>query len=905
MHKRLIIIDVSNFIFRAFFAIRPLTAPDGTPVNAVHGVLSMLLKIFSVYRPTHVFVAKDTAGGSFRNELYDEYKANRSEPPEDLVPQFALIRELLEKMNLPSFEHNDYEADDIIGSACVQWKNDFDEILIASGDKDLMQFVDGPIKMLDTMKEKIYDKDGVFEKMGVRPDQIVDYLSIVGDASDNIPGMRGIGAKGAAKLLEQYDTLEKCIENKDEMKGKRLTNAFENHLEDALLSKKLVQIVTDMELGHGPNDTEYSFYPNDELMTFMKDLNFKSFIKKLDEMKLQEHRASTSDSESDEESSFVDLDSEKESISFNHTLVSEENFETLMEKIKSCSALSMHTEYTSEDIFERRVLGISVAIEETESFYLPFRHEGGGNLTNKHFFELIENTWSNENMEICSEHTKRDMSHAVQIERDFVAQRFDITQAHYVVDSSGKHSIDDQSMFFFDHELKKLDTKKRILTEFSSEDLLSFAGDRACMTLKLATKLKQELERLDLEKIYYELDDLLIPILARMEKEGIYIDIDFFKKMEIDLASQLESIQNKVDKHSESSVNLNSPKQVGNLLFEELALPVVKKTKTGFSTDSEVLEDLDSRNMSEVPGLILQYRELGKLHSTYVKALPTLVNPHDGRLHTNFNQHVAATGRLSSVNPNLQNIPMRTELGRQIRKGFLPKKGYKLLGADYSQVELRILAHFSGDKTMIKAFRDNIDIHSQTASEVLGVDVENVSKEDRSKAKAVNFGLMYGQSSFGLAKALKISRKDAKDYITKYFERFSKVKSYLDELKEYAEQKGYSQTLFGRKRFLPDIHSKNRTIKANAERISVNSPIQGTAADIIKMAMIKIQADLDENKLKTKMILQVHDELIFEVPDNEIDQVSKIVREGMENVVELKVPLAVDMGIGSNWYDLK
>lgn len=903
MHKRLIIIDISNFIFRAFFAIRPLTAPDGTPVNAVHGVLSMLLKIFSVYRPTHVFIARDTAGGTFRNELYSEYKANRSEPPEDLVPQFALIKKLIEKMGVPCFEHDDFEADDIIGSACVQWKKDFDEILIASGDKDLMQFVDGPVKMLDTMKDKIYDADAVFQKMGVKPEQIVDYLSIVGDTSDNIPGMRGIGAKGAAKLLEQYGTLEKCIQHKDEMKGKRLINAFENHLDDAILSKKLVQIVTDMDLGHKPTETEYRFYPNDELIGFMEELNFKSFIKKMNDMKINEHRAASNDS--NEEVGFVDLSQEIETLKFEHTVVTNDNFEAILEQVKACSALALHTEYTSEDLFERRVLGLCISMDEQKSFYFPFKHGEGANLTKEQLFEVLAVTWANENMEICSEHTKRDLSHAIQIEKAFDAPRFDVTQAHYVIDPNGKHGIGDQSMFYFDHEIFKLDTKKKILTEFSIEDVAKFAGERACITLKLAAKLKEELERLDVGKVYYELDDLLIPILARMEKEGIYIDVDFFKEMENELAAQLETIQKKVDKHSENPVNLNSPKQVGQLLFEELALPVVKKTKTGFSTDSEVLEDLDSRNVSEVPGLILQYRELGKLQSTYVKALPELVNPYDKRLHTHFNQHVAATGRLSSVNPNLQNIPMRTELGRKIRKGFLPKKGCVLLGADYSQVELRILAHFSDDQTMIKAFNDNIDIHSQTASEVLGVDVDNVSPEERSKAKAVNFGLMYGQSSFGLAKALKISRRDAKDYITRYFERFSKVKSYLDELKEFAEQHGYSQTLFGRKRFLPDIHSKNRTIKANAERVAVNSPIQGTAADIIKMAMIQIQSELDSNNLETRMLLQVHDELIFEVPENEIDQVSSIVRHGMENVVELKVPLAVDMGVGSNWYDLK
>lgn len=743
-------------------------------------------------------------------------------PPEDLVPQFALIRTLLDKMNLPCFEHENFEADDIIGSACIQWRDQFDEILIASGDKDLMQFVDGPIKMLDTMKDKIYDREGVLEKMGVFPEQIVDYLSIVGDASDNIPGMRGIGAKGAAKLLEDYGTLESCIEHKDELKGKRLINAFENHLDDALLSKKLVNIVVDMKLGHEFQETEYSFYPNDDLIAFMRELNFQSAIKKMEDLKLADHHAEVSG----EDSSFVNLDVEKETFGFEHLVVTSDTFMETLEKIKTCSAISMHTEYTSKDLFERRILGISISINGEQSHYFPFKHETGNNLSKEHLFDLLEITWSNENIEICSEHTKRDLSHAVQIGKQFVSERFDVTQAHYVINSGGKHGMEDLSLSYFGHGLVKLDTKSKILTEFSIEDVAGFSGERACLILKLTEKLKSELERLELEKVYYELDDLLIPILARMEKEGIYIDLDFFKVMETELEARLVEIQGKIDRHSAEPVNLNSPKQVGQLLFEELALPVGKKTKTGFSTDSEVLEDLASQNISEVPELILQYRELGKLQSTYVKALPSLVNPHDGRLHTNFNQHIAATGRLSSVNPNLQNIPMRTELGRKIRKGFLPRKGWKLLGADYSQVELRILAHFSEDETMLKAFRDGHDIHTQTASEVLGIELANVSSEERSRAKAVNFGLMYGQSSFGLAKALKISRRDAKEYITRYFERFSKVKSYLDQLKEFAEQNGYSRTLFGRKRFLPDIHSKNRTIKANAERIAVNSPIQ-------------------------------------------------------------------------------
>ncbi len=901
MKKKLIIVDISNFIFRAFFAIRPLTSLDGTPVNAVHGVLAMLLKVFKTYTPTHVFIARDTKGGSFRNQLFPEYKANRSEPPEDLVPQFDLIKELQLKMGLPFCEHNDFEADDIIGSACIQWKNEFDEIYIASGDKDLMQFVGDNVYMLDTMKDKIYDAASVYEKMGVHPGQIVDYLSIVGDASDNIPGMKGIGAKGAAKLLEEYGTLEKCIQNKDQLKGKRLVNAFANHVDDALLSKSLVEIVTDLDLKKKSEETKYSFYPTDELINFLKNLNFKSVIKKLEDMKFDEHKAN----DINQETHFINLADEKIILNFSHHLVSNDNFKQVLGKISSSSALAMHTEYTSEDLFERRILGVSISLSDNESYYFPFKHEEGDNLSKKDLFLLLEKTWGNENVELCSEHSKRDLSHSYAIGLEFRAQRFDITQVHYAANSSRKHNLEHLAFEYFDYEISQIETKSKTFEAESIELVMNYAGEASCMILKLSEALKEELKEKNLENIYYEMDDLLTPILASMEKEGILIDKDYFLNFSKELQEQLLEIEKKVAVYSEEKVNLNSPKQVGHLLFEILSLPVVKKTKTGLSTDSEVLEDLDRNYDSEVPRLLLKYREISKLYSTYTIPLPDLINKFSGRVHTSFNQHVAATGRLSSVNPNLQNIPIRTELGRRVRKGFIAKPGHLLIGADYSQVELRILAHYSEDTTMINAFSEGVDIHSQTASEILNININDVSSVDRSKAKAVNFGLMYGQSSFGLAKSLGISRSEAKEYITNYFEKFSKVKAYLDSLKEQTEQTGFSITMFGRKRFLPEIHSKNRNIKSNAERIAINSPIQGTAADIIKISMIQIDQDFRAKKLQGKMILQVHDELIFEVPKNELEVVKKIIRERMENAVKLKVPLIVDMAESDNWYSLK
>jgi DNA polymerase I len=897
MKKRLIIVDVSNFIFRAFFAIRPLTAPDGTPVNAVYGVYTMLVKMLAEHKPTHIVLARDTAGGSFRNELYDQYKANRSEPPEDLVPQFALIEELMNKMALPNISNDRYEADDLIGSLCTQWKDQFEEILIASGDKDLMQFVDGPVKMLDTMKDKTYGPNDVFEKMGVRPDQIVDYLSMVGDSSDNIPGMRGIGAKGAAKLLEEYNTLENCIQHKDQMKGKKLIEAFSDHLESGLLSKKLIQIVVDVPIEISIEQAAYRFEARPELLAYLERLGFKSAIKKLLEL------PKIKDEDSVELPAFLQEESQKPTDTI--LISNREALEQEMKMIQASSAIAYITEYDSTDILEKQLLGVAYSIDGIRGVYIALKHSESS-LDGEDEKKLLDLLWSEGHREICSHEMKRDYSYARVQDLKINAPTFDIAQVHYNLSSSGRHDLASMADEFCGLKLKEAGLKKGQHLHFLEIAEAAFIGaQKACIIYSLAESFKKRLKELELESIYYEIDDPTIAILSEMESTGIRVDSSVLEELEAEFSSSLEQIESKIQQVSGEKINLNSPKQVGELLFEKLGLPVVKKTKTGVSTDVEVLEELQAMNVSEVPGLLLQYRELGKILSTYVKALPQLIHSKSGRVHTHFQQNVAQTGRLSSVNPNLQNIPVRSEHGKKVRKAFIPRAGWTLLAADYSQVELRLLAHFSQDPTMIEAFINNQDIHAQTAAEVLDVPLDKVSANQRSIAKAVNFGLMYGQSSFGLSKALKISRKEAMDYITKYFARFSKVKAYLDSLKEACERTGYAQTYHGRKRLLPDIHSQNRTIKSQAERMAVNSPIQGTAADIIKIAMIKIDKTLKEQQLASKMLLQVHDELIFEVPEDEIEKMRCIVKEAMEGVVELRVPLNIDMGTGANWFDLK
>jgi len=885
-NKRLIIVDVSNFIFRAFFAIRPMHSPEGVPTNAVYGMFTMLKKLLADHKPTHMFLARDTKGGSFRNELYSEYKANRSEPPEDLIPQFALIERLIKEMNLPTFSHDNFEADDIIGSACVQWKNSFDEIWIASGDKDLMQFVGDNIKMLDTMKDKLYTPADVEEKMGVRPDQIVDYLSIVGDSSDNIPGMKGIGAVGAAKLLKEYGTFENIVANRDQLKGKKVIDAFTEHLEDGLLSKKLVQISTDVELGHVPEETAVHFYPTKELEEFFKELGFKAPLAQLQEMRFQYHMARETDKRLE---GTAMPDEPLESALFqpptaaNVTIVEveENNFDEIINSVITAKVCAQHVLYDSEDIYARQISRLYFT-SNAETIYSADK-----NFAN----QVVQKIWSQPEVEIIGENLKRDCVYAIINNFEFISERFDISLAHFNINTSTRHDLDV--------------LMKEYLQREPSMDEHTANAERAQALVHLAAIFKKRMEELKVMDIYTSIDLKIIPVLARMESAGVSLNANFLKELEGELIHEIKRVEKEIFDIAETEINLNSPKQVGALLFEKLHLPVIKKTKTGYSTDADVLEELDGLNISPIPGLLLTHREYGKILSTYVKALPELVNPVSKRIHTNYNLTVAQTGRLSSTNPNLQNIPVRSPMGEKVRKAFIAKPGKILLSADYSQVELRLLAHFSEDPTMLKSFQDNLDIHAQTASEVLDIPLTQVSSNDRSMAKTVNFGLMYGQSSFGLASTLKISRTAAKQYIDKYFSRFSSIKTFLDTLKDKAEQTGYAETFHGRKRFLPDIFSQNRTIKAQAERMAINSPIQGTAADIIKLAMIKIDAELKERNLKSKMLLQVHDELIFEVEEEEIDTMRELVRRGMETIVQLKVPLKVDMGLGVNWYDLK
>jgi len=877
--RKLIVIDLSNYIFRAFFAIRPLHAPDGTPVNAVYGVLSMIHNLILKYRPTHLLIARDTKEGSFRKEIYTDYKAHRTEPPDDLIPQFQLVDQLIEALGLPEIKIPRFEADDIIGSAVIQWKKYFDEILIASGDKDLMQFVDGPVKMLDTMKEKTYGREDVKDKMGVYPEQIMDYLSLIGDSSDNIPGVDGIGPKGAQNLIEEFGTLENILNNVDVIKNKRCQVALTTHKDKAFLSKELVKIVCDLPLKHSYEDTAYKLTLRPELEEFLNRVGFRSWLTKLSEFKV--------------------VDNDRPAYVAPERIKAKEverwSLDDLKKHLAGIEVVAISPICDDELNQHQCWRAMSVATPQNTAYISLSLNEA------KTFIEILHESRA---LVLCYQ-SKPVLQLAMisGIEPDF--KYFDLAQAHFILNPDYRHDLPTITEEFLGFKLSSPAKAQADLFGSDDEDEIRYQGEKAESLLKLYPILRAKLEEMEAQRAYDELDIPLIKVLAAMELEGVSLDVPFYHELEKEFSLQLDEIQTEVFKVAGDKINLRSPKQVGELLFEKLQLPVIRKTKTGYSTDAEVLTELAAKKLSPIPDLLLRYREIEKLLSTYVKVLPTIVNPETKRIHTHFQPSNAATGRLSSDNPNLQNIPVRTENGRKLRRGFIPSPGRVLLSADYSQVELRLLAHFSQDRNMLDAFKYDRDIHKQTAAEIFDIPLDQVTKEQRNSAKAINFGLMYGQTSFGLSQTLHISQGEAKRYITNYFHKFHSVKSYLDGLKEKAEQTGYAITLFGRKRNLPDIKSTNRQIKAMAERVAINSPIQGTAADIIKLAMINLQRIIKNRGIKSKMILQVHDELIFDVYPEELEEMKVLVQEQMEGAVHLTVPLKVEISSGNNWYDLK
>lgn len=930
------LIDASSFIFRAFYAVRPLSNKAGLPTNAVFGFANMVLKVLETLQPTHIAVVYDTKHPSFRKDMYPEYKANRSAMPEDLVPQMPYVKKFVEALGLPSFEQAGFEADDIIGTLAERAAHMSKEadVCIVSSDKDLMQLVNGHIYLYDTMKEVKYTPAEVKEKLGVLPALVPDYLGIVGDSSDNIPGVKGIGPKGAVALLEQFGSVEGIYERLEEVKKEGQRKQLLESKANALLSKELATVKRDMKLDTDWHALRCEPKPGEAFFALLQELEFGGLEKRMRAWSM-DHKApiepatagspthATPHSLAGEGAGSGDLvAAARKEYKILRTLP---ELEAALESVSGAPCLCLDTETTSLAIHDAELVGFSFCGSRERAFYAPVGHLGedgplaegqaptlaNGQLPREEALKMLGSFL--EGRKLFGQNIKYDINIlrgcGIEIADDQVA--FDTMIASYVLAPEERHNMDALSAKYLNHQTITYDElcgtgKAQIsFAQVPVDKAGEYSAEDAHVTYLLMDLLEGRLrESPNLKKVYDEIDLPLIPVLAKMEWEGVAIDVPHLEKVSAEFATLLAALEARAHELAGGEFNLASPKQLGKILFEDLKLPVVKKTKTGYSTDVEVLHKL--RHQHELPEVILEHRELSKLKGTYVDVLPALRNAKTHRVHTNFNQTIAATGRLSSTDPNLQNIPIRTASGRLVRQAFVPRQGNLLLGADYSQIELRILASMSGDELLTRAFREGQDVHALTAAEIFGVPLKAVDSDQRRKAKAINFGLLYGKGAFTLAEELEITRAEATQIIAKYFARYPTIRAFLDGLKDKAKQTGYAETLFGRRRYIDGIQSQNKMLVAAAERMAVNAPIQGTAADLIKIAMIRLQRALENKNLQAKLILQVHDELVVDVPEREVETVRKLVVESMEGAGDGKihVPLTVETGSGKNWLEL-
>ncbi|MCB0364850.1 MAG: DNA polymerase I [Bdellovibrionaceae bacterium] len=858
--KKLYLVDVSSMFFRAFYAIPPLSNPDGMPTNALYGFLSMTIKLLRDIRPDYMAFCFDRKEPSFRSDLYPEYKANRSEMPEDLVPQVPYVRKLSELIGIPVLDKEGFEADDVIGTLTRLGREENLEVIIVSGDKDFAQLVGPFVSMYDTMKNIRYDEDGVVEKWGVSPDQIIDYLALVGDSSDNIPGVKGVGPKGAQKLLAEFKTLDGIYENLDKVSGKALKEKLTNNKDEAYLAKKLVTIVLDADGEWTLDQLKLKPIDKEGLRSTLMELGFKSFEKNL----LGE--ASPESSGEDSSTGKVDKKSAGSKVTASSRAKSSSStaIQSWVEKTWTLKDLESDVQAYGEvwtTISER---GLLFGFNGRAGFVDGDLLEVGRVLSTK----LV--AWKGFDL--------KETFKALSVEEPVA--KWDAMLAAYVAHAGNIEKFD---------EVYQKYTGKTVPDLASPDQIISCHAE-------LEAPLRQKLEEMSGQGVLDALELPLVPILYAMETRGIGLDVDELAEQSKGLAKDIEKLEKSIHEEAGQHFNIASPKQLGEILFDKMGLPPSKKTKTGYSTASDVLSKLADEH--PICSKVLEFRELAKLKSTYVDALPQLINKETGKIHTHFRQAATSTGRLSSVNPNLQNIPIRTERGRLVRKAFVAEKGHVFISADYSQIELRILAHITGDPGLVKAFNQDLDIHAATAAEIFGVPLNDVNPELRRRAKAVNFGIAYGQGAYGLADSLNIPRGEASDIIKRYFQRFAKVKQYMTDTVEFAKAQGYVETLFGRRRYIEELKSKRAQIRAFGERAAINAPIQGAASDLVKMAMIQIHQDIE-----VPMILQVHDELLFECPEAEAAEQAEEIKQVMESAAQLDVPLRVNVAWGKTWDD--
>jgi DNA polymerase-1 len=885
--KTLVLIDGSAYFYRAYHAIRPLSTKDGIPTNAIYGFTTMLLKVIKDFQPDYLSCVFDFPAKTFRHDLYAEYKANRGEMPEDLREQIPYIKDIVRGLSVHSMELAGFEADDLIGTAVHQNLGKDLRIIIVSGDKDLMQLVSDQnhVEMVDTMRGVRYTEKEVEEKFGVPPQSIIDYLAMVGDSSDNVPGITGVGPKGAVKFLREFKSLENLLREKDKIKGK-IGECLLKEEPQILLSKKLVTIdcqvpipvdLTAMSLGQPQPQILKPLFEKLEFQTLLKDLVRESAQATIDQSR---YRAVQTTAE----------------------------FDQLMDKLAHEELLSVDLETTSLKAVDAQIVGVSLALpKDGGQYYLPLGHNtSGSQLPREATLNTLKPILESDGVGKIGQNLKYDAMVLLNYNIHLKPIVFDTMIASYLVrPGGGGHNLDALAMEFLNHktitfeEVTGKGAKQKLFSEVEIAQATQYACEDAQVPLLIQKPLAEKLREYALEELFRTIELPLIDVLAQVEVNGVLLDSAKLKTLSCEFTQKAEHIKGQIFELAGGEFNLESPKQLSKILFEKLKYPVVKKTKTGLSTDVNVLEALSKDY--ELPKLILAYRGLTKLTSTYVDVLPELTSPKTGRVHTSFQQAIAATGRLSSTDPNLQNIPIRSEDGKRIREAFVAAPGYRLLSADYSQIELRILAHYSSDPGLLQSYREGKDIHRLTASEIFGVPFDQVSERDRSSAKTINFGIIYGMGAFRLSRTLDIPLAEAKVYIDQYFERYKGIKTFMDETLARARETGFVTTLFGRKRFLADLQSRNVQLKMAAERVAINTPIQGSAADIIKLAMIDLHRKIMAGRICAKMILQVHDELLFEVREEEIEGAAKFIRESMENAVSLTVPLTVNIGIGHNW----
>ncbi len=885
---KLFLIDGSSYLYRAFFAIGHLSNSRGLPTNATYGFTQMLLKVLKEHRPDYLAVIFDSKAPTFRSKMYEEYKANRPAMPDGLTPQIPYVKKVIDGYRIALLEMDGYEADDLIGTVAKRMEAEVDVVII-TGDKDILQLVNDRIQVYDTMKEKRFGVEEVIQRFGVSPEQVVDVMGLAGDSIDNIPGVPGIGEKTAIQLIKAYGSIENLLAHVEEIPQKRLKENLRTHGDLARLSRQLATIHTDVPAHYRLEDFHLSPPDLKRLKEIFKELEFNRLLKELLDQK-------------------VPPPSRRD-----YRLVTDRNqLFPLLEDLRTNSPFSIDLETTSPYPMWADLVGISLSYAPHQAFYIPLAHQENGlirQLSLPGTLEQLKPLLEDKDAKKVGQNIKYDWIVLKRYGIDLQGIEGDTMIASYLLNpTKHNHNLSELAQEYLDRSVTNykevVGTGMKAVTfdQIELEKARDYSGEDADVTLQLSHLLFPKLKEEGFKDLFDQVEMPLVIVLAKMEMNGVKIDSDLLQEYSKEIETQLQQKIDRIYALAGEVFNINSSQQLRKILFDKLKLPVVKKTKTGASTDVDVLTKLSLHH--DLPLEILTYRNLSKLKSTYVDALPKLIHPKTGRVHTSYNQTVTATGRLSSSDPNLQNIPIRTEEGNRIRRAFIPEKGRLLVSADYSQIELRILAYLSKDETLIRAFQNDEDIHARTASEVFDVPMEKVTSSMRREAKVINFGIIYGMSAYGLSQQLGIEPKIAQEYIDGYFKKYTGVQAYIEKTLQEARQKGYVMTLLHRRRYLPDIDSSTVAVRQAAERMAVNTPLQGTAADMIKVAMIHIQNRIEELGLSAKMIMQVHDELVFEVPEEELQKAISMIQNEMETVMDLSVPLKISISSGKNWAEL-